>query len=82
METSMKTKYMYSAEKWNGGWIGILLYDKNYKSHGNVEILHSEKELADYLKNYPKTGVMYCDDESKDEAKRICDLFNIEFIDS
>ena len=46
----MKTKYMYSAEKWNGGWIGILLYDKNYKSHGNVEILHSEKELADFLK--------------------------------
>ena len=50
---------MYSAEKWNGGWIGISLYDENYKSHGNVEILHSEKELADFLKNYPKTGVTY-----------------------
>lgn len=71
---------MYYAEKWNGGWIEILLYDENYKSHGNVEILHSEKELADFLKNYPKTGVTYYDEESKVEAKRICDLFNIELI--
>ena len=37
----MKNKYMYSVEKWIGGWIGILMYDAKYKSHGNVEILHS-----------------------------------------
>lgn len=78
----MNNKYMYSAEKWKGGWIGILLYDKNYKSHGNVEILHSEKELLDFVKIYPKDSVMYCDDESKAEAKRLCNLLNIEFIDS
>lgn len=73
---------MYSVEKWEGGWIGILIYDKNYKSHGNIEILYSDKELETFLKNYPKSGVMYCDDESKVEAQRICNKFNIEFIDS
>lgn len=41
------------------------MYDENYKSHGNVEILHSEKELADFLKNYPKTGVMITNPEMR-----------------
>ena len=79
MECSMK-KFMYLTTGENNNLITVnpFVESNDYNNERKEGWLFSDDELRLYLEKYPKVQFTYWDEETKEEAHRLSELFGFE----